>query len=145
VTTNYKKIAGNPHTSVCGVLMYASIWFGMLTILFTLDLYTALITLFGVILFLLFGTWHLHYFIITENNLIVKNHLSSSVNVVYNLKEIDNVTFTLVKRRRLSGALRIKKRNFYAASLEQEHWDELKKIFTELNIPVTDKTKEPFL
>lgn len=96
------------------------------------------------ILMMYLGLGHqLHYFLISENTLVVKNHFWFWKKHIYNLEEIREVVFE--KPGRWSKSVRIITHDFSeklypAGSLRSMNWKELKLKFGELNIAVRNET-----
>jgi len=143
-TLRFDKYAGNPHTSYNGMLFYFFAAF-IISIPFTSTKTFSPIdfVLLTPILMMYLGLGHqLHYFLISENTLVVKNHFWFWKKHIYNLEEIREVVFE--KPGRWSKSVRIitkdfKEKLYPAGSLRNQNWKELNLKLGELNIVVRNE------
>ena len=138
------KYAGNPHTSFNGMLFYFFAAF-IISIPFTSakPFSPIVLVLLTPILMMYLGLGHqLHYFLISEDALVVKNHFWFWKKHIYNLQEIREVVFE--KPGRWSKSVRIitndfREKLYPAGSLRCKYWEELNLRFDELNTSVRNE------
>lgn len=144
-TLRFTKYAGNPHTSYKGMLFYFFTAF-IISIPFssTKPFSPIVFVLLTPILMMYLGLgYQLHYFLISDDALLVKNHFWFWKKHIYNLGEIREIVFE--KPNRWSTSVRIitkdfKEKLYPAGSLRSRSWKELKLRFDELNIVVRNDT-----
>ncbi|MEJ0103209.1 MAG: hypothetical protein WDO19_11910 [Bacteroidota bacterium] len=132
------KFAGNPNTSFNGLFLYL-LTIGVFILLLQLRnlSWAYLIIIFPIAMFYyLFGS-QLHYFLVSNKRLVVKNHFLFWINKTYNIEDIKALNFERPYRR--SRALRIsyidyKSKLYCAGSLRDKHWHELKEKIESLKI-----------
>ncbi|HKZ66405.1 MAG TPA: hypothetical protein VJ111_08630 [Chitinophagaceae bacterium] len=140
-SSQFIKYAGNPHTSFNGLLFYFLAAF-IISIPFTSTKPFSPIAfvLLTPILMMYLGLGHqLHYFLISEDTLVVKNHFWLWKKHIYNLEEIREIIFE--KPGRWTKSVRIithdfREKLYPAGSLRSRNWKELKIKLGELNIVV---------
>jgi len=135
-----EKFAGNPYTSYNGIVIVG--WPIFILVLFIFikrplappDIFFPV----GVILLYLGCGNQLHYFLISNQHLTVKNHVFPWVNKSYNLADIVEANFETPPNKR-SKSLRITTRDFRtkvftAGSLREKHWTQLREKLESLSI-----------
>ena len=135
-----RKFSGNPVTSF-NTLLYAGFIVSMIFLSFlpnkVHDIKLVVLFLF-VLLYFGFGS-QMHYFLIDEKYLIVKNHYFFWFKKYYRIEDIIAASFESPYRR--SEALRVitndfKSRLYGAGSLRSKHWIQLKERFEASGIKV---------
>ena len=138
---DFEKFAGNPITSINGILLIgitlalAGIVLNKNSNLKPADLF--IITPF-IMFYLGFG-YQLNYFLISNKRFVVKNHLLPWIKKEFDISKIVVVNFEHPHKR--SQALRIttsdfKSKIFYAGSLRDKNWIQLKEKLERLGITI---------
>lgn len=133
----FEKFSGNPYTSFNGILFLSIIMF-IFIILYKQNLKTAHLLVLIPILIFYFGIGsQMHYFIISDKSLIVKNHFWFWRHKEYKIDNIIQANFETQHKR--SDALRIttdnfKSRSYSAGSLRRRHWASLRNKLESLGI-----------
>lgn len=133
------KFAGNPHFTHWGISMYLFLVIAPIALAIRKIEGWELGILCWVMIYLVYGL-QLHYFVVTDRFLIIKNHVMPWYSRVIPLQDIKSVGF-ITPRGRASDGLRIKRRGklskFYSAgSLRMRTWQRFKKTMESLNILV---------
>jgi hypothetical protein len=133
------KFAGNPHTSVNGLLFYGILCsFLFLSINKTLSISSLIFLIPLTVSYVGFGT-QLHYFLLSGDELIVRNHFFFWKKHTYSLSEVTAIVFETPYKS--SKSLRLIKKDFReklysAGSLRKKHWKQLKERIGELGIEI---------
>ncbi len=136
--TEAEKFAGNPYTSFNGIMICGFTIFILILLLQKKAFVPAYLFLsVPLIIFYVGFGYQLHYFLISNKRLVVKNHLLPWINKVYNVEDIIEANFESQRRR--SDALRVSTRDFksklyLAGSLRNKHWNLLKEKLIGLDI-----------
>jgi hypothetical protein len=133
-----EKFSGNGYFNFNTLLFYGLTIF-FVSIPFTTkipDMSYFIILICIIIFYLLFG-YQLHYFVISNDQFIVKNHFLFWINKIYNIDDI--IEANIESQRRRSDALRIyttdfKSKLYVAGSLRSKHWNALKEKIKNLGI-----------
>jgi hypothetical protein len=136
--TEAEKFAGNPFTSFNGIMICGITIFILILLLQKKSFVPAHLFLSVpiIISYLGFG-YQLHYFLISNKRLVVKNHLLPWINKVYNVEDIIEANFESQLRR--SDALRIstsdfRSKQYISGSLRSKDWNLLKEKIKALGI-----------
>jgi hypothetical protein len=137
--SDFEKFSGNPYTSLNGIIIWGFFISIFCTLLFlNRPLVPAhFIALLPIIVFYIGFGLQLHYFFISNQRLIVKNHFIPWINKSYNIEDIAETNFETPRKR--SKSLRIttkdfKSKLFAAGSLREKNWNELKDKLKSLGI-----------
>lgn len=144
---SYKEFSGDLLTSMNGIIFIGWLLF-ILFMIFSKP--TVFLSNMGALLSISFATvvvcgmmtYQLHYFVITDTQVIVKNHLWVWMNKVYQLDEIIEVTIETPHKR--STSLRVIDKDFNsklfpAGSLRDKTWKDLMNELIDRNIPVRNE------
>jgi hypothetical protein len=132
VESKLEKFAGNPYTSLNGILFIFIIILNLYIYLSRKPVIIKLDDFFLLFLipvgYFFFGS-QLNYFLLSNKRLIVKNHFLFWVNTSYSIDSIAGTSFENVYKR--SDALRIttndnKSNRYSAGSLRSKHWELLR-------------------
>lgn len=146
IDSNFQKFAGNPYTSVNGIMVFLILGFiFILTANFfpsiTPTHFLILIPLAFLIALCLFIAYQLNYFTISDQHIIVKNHFLPWVNRKYEVDEVIETNFEYPYKN--SDALRIttndfKSKLYRAGSLRKKDWQALKEKLKKLHLHFMD-------
>ena len=136
---------GNQFTSFQGIMLWVStIWYVSIGFPFTdfPSLGRLVICIFFLMAWFLFFSWMIHYFGLSENYLIVRNHTLPWVNRRFYLPNIKEVVFEQAGKRPYS--LRVitqdfKSKLYPAGTLRVKHWLSLKSELEKNSIPVRNE------
>ena len=144
---SYKEFRGDLLTSMNGIIFFGWLLF-IISILISKP--TVFLSNIGALLSILFATvlicgmmiYQLHYFVITDTQVVVKNHLCVWINKVYQLDEILEVAIETPHKR--STSLRVIDKDFNsklfpAGSLRDRTWKDLMTELIDRNITVRNE------
>jgi hypothetical protein len=136
----FLKFAGNPHTSFHGLIFYGVLGFVLFVALRNnVSFPASLVLLIPVsILYVGFGM-QLNYFLLSDDELIVRNHFFLWKKHRYNISQIREFVFETPYRR--SKSFRIITKDFReklysAGSLRRKHWKQLRQRIDGLGIEI---------
>ncbi len=141
---SFVEFKGNAIFSFIGIMMWGLILLALSILIFgSRDDFAIIFAFssFSVIWFLL-NSWMLHYFRISDNYFVVKNHYFFWIEKVYLLEDIEEIVFE--QQAKQAKALRIITKNFQskrflAGSLSNRKWLEMKDFFEEKSIKVRNE------
>jgi hypothetical protein len=148
IESEYEIIAGNPHTSINGIMLYA--FTSMFILVMIVQQYPFglryLILLAAIAIFYFILGYQLHYFLISNKHFVVRNHFMPWIHETYDVADI--IEMNREQRYRRSDLLRITTRDFKmrfypAGSLRKKHWKRLREKVEGLKIEFVEV--DPFL
>jgi hypothetical protein len=138
------KFSGNPFFNLNAILFFGFAAGLFLATKNTIRLYPERlpILIIPVVAFYLGLGFQLHYFILSDNHLIIKNHFWFWKKHIYPVKDIREVVFE--SPHRTSNSLRLitkgfKSKIYPAGSLRTGHWKKLKQLLLEKKIDIRDE------
>ena len=150
--SGFVKIAGNPYLTTRTVLLITFCLFSLLVITTPGNLLPLVFSIIMIpVLYFAMGRY-MYYFLVSDAQLITRNHYFWWVTKTYNFSEITKVTkklaryeFGLGRFDVLSVGIKIvthdSRSKFFAGdSLEKEHWKKLESIFITKAIPFEDES-----
>jgi hypothetical protein len=143
LTTEDEVFAGNQFTSMNGIFLYGS-FIGFIVILINnqhLDISIIIAFLWIESIFYFGFGYQMNYFIISNDQLIIKNHFWFWYKKTYELNDIIEMNFEQPYKR--SKSLRITTKDFKsklysAGSLRNKHWQALREAAITMSIPYRD-------
>jgi hypothetical protein len=141
-TEVFKTFKGNPILSFRGLMLWSLTLAFLYGIIKINDLKKATLLIVFLIGWLTLNAWMMHYFEVSKNYLIIKNHYYFWKKKVYKIEDLEEVIFEQFTNQsnRIKIITKIFNNNFYlAGSLTDETWLELKKELENKKIKVRNE------
>ena len=147
----FDKITGSPFITVRTILLIPACIIVLLAVIYSEHfLQSSPFLLLMPAFYYAFGNY-MYYFLVSDSQLLFRNHYFWWVNEPYELINIHTTCLERANGGRFAGlsvALRIvtfdvRSKQYAADSLEEEDWKKLNEIFSRNAIPFSDSTKYP--